>query len=921
MKNFNIADYDEYNLVVQVGAKTYTDDYVKLEGFTSYKIGGTSTTTGQLTVRGNYHDYIYLLKAETVNLYLKINGIYNLYSVALAKNPVEFKDNSITLTLDTIPNRAYIGCTDGRGNDLPFSFGKANVKAVNVSQRYVGTALESIHAVREEDIISIFDCFAELNQLLARSSVLRCATNLYYSGTNLNILDYVVDEYNANTIDTAGKTSTSKAYRITAAEERKHIGTFLQKIVSLSQRDSRTELYDSLYDLLNWRGTGKIETSNNGLTQVIDYTNLLPVISYGILRPDRLTLVTTNYTTFIGSVNVDSSVGAAYYGFDPAEIADWTYRNMRTNEEKTYSQLLEYYRDLITELLTPPSTLRVDLPYIENGTTLSLRASGQYFTGYYSDGVLSDISFSAKPCNIFFTRDGAYNIKIDSNLWFEGKYIKIIGAIPYVPQNPTKDGVVYLGAAAEIVYTQDAKLDCSWVAQVVKQREDVLTLNIVPYYSVVEREYDVFNQPIGDNIKAMDLILEGQILAYADTLTHDLLDYRLLEIKDSVPCVVAIKYWYGTVNGEGAYYGFVGLVNQRQAYDGIVKEAYQDTTYLKEKKWCYTRLDENLLNSDIAIQAGSSIEFGSTYQDVYIVDCRPNITITSVKCKRGEMYAEVPSSYYDVEYNYAYLGHPLTALVFRQPLDERNEEWISTDVVVQVDAPYVNPVEVIGYLATYIGKTATAPACNLVSNFTVYGQKEVLPLIRDIAVQGRLGFFISNTTLKLTDLSVAHPAVATINTDSYSNFSVSTTDSLEILTKASYTHNSLHDYNNTLTYTQNNAKTRLFDLKYDCYIYNDESNSATFSTWHFNFYSRNWLRMTVEGFTDSVNLEPYDFVNISAPHIESIAMITEASYDHEEGTVNLTLLLPIDMHGSSATFDTIVEDFIVQKPSLWYGYV
>ena len=1086
MKPFNISNYANYNLVAIVGSKVVTDQTCKLTGLTSLVKGKSSSTTGTLSYRGTYQDYIEANTVKTVNIYMKVDGELQLIIVAQTKHPTHYSaaDNTITLELDTIPIRTTIGCIDGRGNDLPYSFGKPWVKAVNVSKRHNGSVLETWTTVSEAELIHLFNTYTKLSVLLARTS--DNFSSSVYSLSNLNIVDidarpvtqtvttsnnadlftltypndtpisiqpgqtyqlldgasiilqdaysFSLDFGNGNTTQISANgtvTSTTAAafqgnnsvdavttvtqpdgytyinnidvirpdgsmngiagsgrnpyattilqmqdggtletynngitrltsidgnaikislpdgtivnwkragyttvqsnttYNLRIRPEGTHIGTFLQLVNQMASRDNRIDLYDQLVDLLNWRGISEeVAFGDNSNPWNISNVGYVPPLSYGLLKPNRFRHDFIHWSEIPGSYNINT--GAHGRTYQPNGLIDlhgkqldkMLYRNIRTNAVATFEALKNIYANLIDILRTPSNTFRVSIPGIENNQNIRVRIGGKIVEGYYNNGVISNASYKSEEVSIKTTPNGTMNLAIESDAWLEGFYIKITAGISYLPSQPDKVGNLHHGNIATLQFNTPAPREITWVTKVVKQRGNIITLEVLPYYACVDAS-------TGVTTRISEFPRNGRIVNIARELTPDLKEDRLLDITEMHDVMVGRMQIHSSFLVNKQYYyanDRLGITAQHQAYDGIFLQKYQDADEGHHVRWYLCRLDENYIDSSISMHAGENIELYGYYRDIYIVDCRPNINVTAVRCKRNNGYAEIPRSYYNIEYNYNYLGRQVTAIIFKTPLETRGEYWISSDVQVAVDTGLYNPVWILADLAARIGKTIpnssqlAAKIDRLQPNFTIYGQRDVVSLISDISEQSKLGYYISNTYLKLTYLGEEPNPVATINLDNIENYSIFTIDVLRILRRAKYTWKSLLPYGNVDQYTLNNADTLMFDLDFNNYIYDNRRNSVEFSTWHFNMNSRNWLHLVVEGFMDSFNLEPYDAVVVDLPHLQALCYVEALNYDHDSAKITLTLLVPIDVNGSGAKPWYSPNDFVIALPDDWYGY-
>lgn len=966
MKTFSINNFDSYIMVFKLGGLELTDQTAKIYGITSTARGKGSATTGSLTFKGTFDTFLGVCNQSKVDIYLRVNGVDKLFNVAQIKHPVSFDCGEITVELDTLPVRSTIGYTDGNGNDLPYSFGKPFVKAVNVSRRYAGTVLETWTTVTEAELIEIFNTYTRLSFLLARLSENPEQVNIYdqdlplipvtlgqkkvprvtvsvaapSGGTTTDTIDVDTSDgdyqtTNPNPTDTGTSHTWKTIITLNEYDDVDHLGTFLQQIYVIAERDGRQELYDKLADLLNWRGiTEQVPLEDYYFSGTGEKLNSwgagnlhhVPPITYGLLKPERFNTKYSEAMPVPGGYDVETGVGGyiyepvSWYGRYPEKFLGMEYKNIRTGETKTLQQLLDAYTDIVDTLLEAPTQMRVDLPYVAEGTENAVIINGQRFSGVYSGGYLTNMSIASVPVKIKLSEHGAYNYQMADSHWLEGWYVKVTAKLPYRPAEPARDGAVYYAGLVGVVYTEDCPQEITWVSRVVKQRGNIITLEIVPYYACVDGTTNV-----------QTLLRDATITNISLSLTKDMLEDKPLAIVETLPVFIGQIYHTGhasaTTNTDyrRPYYVKMGLASQQSNYDGMWRKYYQDKAVDHSVRWYCERLDENILNANIGVKTGDRIEYDCSYKEVYIVDSRPNITVTGVVCKKGNSITAVPTSYFTIDYEYNYLDITCTAVIFYTPLEARNEEWVSNDLYVAVDTGVYAPVDMLSSLATEIDKTISAPnvaakVANFTPNFAVYGQTDIMKVISDLSEQCKLGYYISGNTLKVVYLDEEPVPVHTLSLDNIEKYVINTTDVLDILNRARYKWNSLLDYGSITQYTLNGVDTLATDLDYNNYIFDSEEDSDAFSKWHFNNVSRNWLHLRATGFMDSVKLEPYDAVTVELHGHSILSVVEGVEYDHEDGGVTVSVLIPIDMTGSLAKPWFSPTDFIVEKPNTFYGY-
>ena len=946
MKNIALNNFDRVNMLVTIGGKVFTNDFFELTGITAFSRGSNSSTTGVLKVLGDIELFSAINNSATAIVQLDTDAGVIDYLTLYVKRPVVYDGEYITVELDTLPRKRYLGYTTPWGVKLPYSFGDPWVHLANVSQRLTGVALETQQCLTFQDINQILNAYVETINSLTACSIF---------GTSKDI-----------------------------GQELHSVGNFYNLITQYTvQVPFQASVLDNFLDLLYWRGSSSGYLGGDADGGSVYYSNV------GFLPPINLHSVLNS--------TADTNTIDYYYANDYFEQSINSpggmhlYTHVITNETLDLYTLQSRILDWADQLTTLPSTLKVDFGRYSGPMILSV--NGLIVEGNYNNYSLTITSRGTELTNASINAaSDNHSVIVSGSLsgrLLIGKFLHIVSNAPP---------------------TSYRAFSFNYVAQVIAQNGDVITLNVLPFVDYAQyTNSENFVAPYSGGITSTcGLLREGDVLGIADSL-------EALFFGQTEQLIQTLATWNSTQMFEAPFYTLTkvnsDMAAEAQTLYGEVYSTYQEILSGLQNDVATARAELNSSPSDYSLQqalvdaekalfdglttawsdaqqqveatlsapvildsvlvqailtdipnansfsvnliyedgttnipgsretyvgtfpaapytwnvkTGDVLEIYDVFTDVYVADARSGVTISAVYSRVGDDYVLIPPAYYTVDQAYYYHGEIVTAVIFPLPLTSHIAINWSDDILAVVDTGVYNSSNMIGTLASYLGCSTSYTNTWIESypNFTIYGYTDILEILTEIVEQSLGSWMLDNTTVKLTYLATKPSnVVATLNADNIGDFKIRSTDVMSL-------------YNNTtftwpwLSKTGGKAFVNLavpeeslvsYSSK-DITVFQDQAQALNFARFWIHRMSRDWLYMDVDGFVDSAKLEPNDPVAINIEGFQHWGEVQTCTYDHLTGTTSLTILISYDTANTGVSLWDSGNDVVISFPSIAFGY-
>jgi hypothetical protein len=173
------------------------------------------------------------------------------------------------------------------------------------------------------------------------------------------------------------------------------------------------------------------------------------------------------------------------------------------------------------------------------------------------------------------------------------------------------------------------------------------------------------------------------------------------------------------------------------------------------------------------------------------------------------------------------------------------------------------------------------------------------------------------------------PVVAeyVLNADNILSYRIRSTDVLSLYNNTTFTWPTLRPYGNKAFINLANPEDALMSTSNkEVTIFKRKEEALRFASFWVNRYSRDWLRIEIEGFIDSLKLESNDRVSVTIDGLKDVkGEVQSVAFNHETGTVVLDILLSLDTADTNGSptklWDIPHDDILTNTSSNLEGYV
>lgn len=337
--------------------------------------------------------------------------------------------------------------------------------------------------------------------------------------------------------------------------------------------------------------------------------------------------------------------------------------------------------------------------------------------------------------------------------------------------------------------------------------------------------------------------------------------------------------------------------------------------------------------------------------EIYVCNLIPSQAIRAVYAYRrvGEerLFSPVPSSYYTKYYNYPLFGTTqlapfnTTALALTKPLSDYKDQGWEDEIYVTITSTVgPNPVDVIVWiLEQFTGVTIDAATFNYVRsrvanypvNFCLIEKENALRVAQRIAWESRCALSVINNVALLYYLPNIPAPILTLDESNIEEKSIEVkfSEMSEIITRLTLGYKDSYkprparafldskrrqkiDNQHLLIGSQNVNIYGVIQEKKDIISYNIANYVTTTGNFWLNRMSNSWMRVKLNTFLQGTLLLPFDgvFLNVKQDlNYASFAVVESASFNFQDKTTTLELLLPITQGSSfiDSNFWTTVE--------------
>jgi len=932
MKPFNLTNLDKFNLQCVVAGVTYEQDDFELNNLTTTFNGSSSVTIAEVTVTGRMEDYDRIQAANTCEINIVTSTGIEPLVVMFVKHPVAYNGREITVQLDVAPAAKYVSATTINGLAIPYSFGTPYVKSSQVESRSTGVITESQYGLSLNSVLALFDLYMEAQPAIAAAC----------RGGHVVASSSSADHYSL----VSQPQSLVGVARLRAEVDR------LKELAP-----SKEALLDELFAIVFWQGIGEqsfhVDHSfiTNGYRLHLDNLGLPPAISaYSLLdntaNSEVLDFIIEVSQAQFSNAGNQAAVDAGYRN----AAAQMLFKN-NNHPGTSYginlngaslSQLNAYYLWLCNQLMSTPSTIKVDLG-VAPIANASFDVGGLTVSGSYANGVLSNVTKGPELVNWSFSPSGTTNKVVVSGLngrSIVGKYLMVNCNIDHFPtyEEPTYtyEGGQPVQDAPSGVFTPFKKPRHIGGMKVLAQDGNVITLSTLPVQISNESNHldyldpgdpygsvdDYFNFPYPH--PAFELIRTGTISAISSTLEgatyqgeHSVAvnaDTWAIDQNKTVMPMYFASYEAEPDAGEKATpsyaIGYIqGGITSSGIYNGIGKrfldKEEEDVEELQQRFSIFGSPDTNEQKNIAYIETfeeaeyvwtltvGDVIDTGDVGTITHIVDFRINIPILEVKAKVGEAYVVVPTAFYTVINNHEVEGYHVTAIQTTQSLSDAG---YSNDLFIQVDTGQATVGSMLSPLATTLGKTyneVVAFPVSIVPAYTVYGATSILEVLDIITEQSRGAYVFSVSELQTKYLNTAPVgAPYAFDESNIESFEFITSDSLDLLNNTVFTVKGVLAFKNKFSVTLENPPEALVsNSTKEIDIFGDMDSALEFAKWQVHREGRNWLRVSLEGFITELHLDALDYVSVSIEGVPYVGEIEGVTFDNTSGVVSFDVIL------------------------------
>lgn len=875
MKPLKLKNFEELDMLLVIGPKIYGKHLYTLSGTTTFSVGGRNSSNVSVTIKGDVYDFdnaIHTQKLEQV-LVVKEDGTTKHATLCTyyIKTPSTFNGVEFTLELDTLPKDHYVGITSPYNEQLPISWGLADVVPVNVSKQFIGTLLQTVSVVPLEEINSIFDSYLKLVR------VLKDASYINSSPTTLSELE-AYSEY-INTIR--------------------------------GFQDKYPEHFDTLepfYSLPDFIGITETALIKESVVGTISNLGLRPPISlFSCIYSDTQDDLILDYKTQLGT-NIQ----------DPYEML---YENKVRDVTMSLSSIQSEILTAINSMRTLPNALSIDLgTYVGD---VSLKINGLVVDGNYKDRVLTDVTYGFEAVNVLFTASSEqYAIILDDKDFAKRGLVNKFLLIDFETWQCYCRVTKQIGVKLYLDSTP-LKLVCNATTPIASYKIGDVYLTLLQKGTIkgISDSFESF-MPISEFVRSPmpSLTVNSDGSYTCQGMAVDLLETPAFFIKTDTDVLEEV-YWSEKIltfpsEVKSYYVSYYDTSGNIIDYESDEFDELSQVSYKQYDGFTFTHNHTFYWRAEY----GSDVELNDIFSNIYIVDVEPNKYIRSVSCKVGADYVIVPSDWYEVIPNFEYVKSEMTAIKISIPFSSRAA--YSDDILVQTGDPelkgnyglsydtlyltIVNIANRLGLTVKYLGDVTKSRLATFKTSYAVYGFNSAIDVIHQLLEEARCGYYISNNYVVIKELDI--PATPDdlldahlIDLNNIDSFQLSTSDANQLYYNILFSWNSY--FNKVLQFfaTVTRADDSLiYTNQKEIKTLRVEDVSLKYAKFFLHRYGRNWYKLIVSGFIDSLKLDPYDKVKVILENLNTVLGEVQAcTYNHETSVVTLEIILSLAVYGTT----------------------
>ena len=318
-------------------------------------------------------------------------------------------------------------------------------------------------------------------------------------------------------------------------------------------------------------------------------------------------------------------------------------------------------------------------------------------------------------------------------------------------------------------------------------------------------------------------------------------------------------------------------------------------------------------------------EVGTTVQlfdpaDIYYVSNIIESEIVAVHAYRttplGPVLFRLPSRFYEVHEAIDLGGLTVTAISLRQRLSTyvglnwQDQIFVTLRSSVGPETPDIIEWLLTTYTDYTFNDTTTVDWSLYPMHFAVFGRKNTLEFVKELAYQARCGIYVQGTVLSLVYLSSEGTPVGSItNDDIYLEslgLEINDTEALATKIIATWRSDYLEQENRTIVLRHNIAKYGTQEKTIDFYAYTDRDLVEKSATFWLIRCANTWKQVKFSTPLTKLALEPFDtvtlFIQMAVEEINCNALIMQADYNSDSNQIDFVAWLPIKL-GSVEAYD------------------
>jgi len=333
---------------------------------------------------------------------------------------------------------------------------------------------------------------------------------------------------------------------------------------------------------------------------------------------------------------------------------------------------------------------------------------------------------------------------------------------------------------------------------------------------------------------------------------------------------------------------------------------------------------------------GTNVRLLAGYNDLYIANLLPSTEVLEVyawRSYRGEdIFAPIPSRYFNIYKNYSIAGREVTAIEFPNPLSAYSGENWQEDIYVSLRSTRgPNTSDIIKWLIETYSNLEIEPdsfeyvrqaVTKFWANFAVFDQPNVLSLCEDIARQSRCAILIGNGQIKIKYLSEIPVPIQTLNRDLTElkslQLAFSTLDSVITRSKNSWRldYSEREEKEKEYVYKNNINTLGLQEEEDEYFIYNVElfvKISAGF--WGYRT-SNIWRKLVLSTFLQAIKAEAFDAFTLSIEDFSENDILAEV--DTQSHDTNFAPNIELQLTAGSKSGES-EDGQPIQDDNYWLG--